>query len=57
MEFSITKYKIFTKFTKEAKLFLSKKLFNFDINGNVLGNFQIINNNCFLTIMIAAIKV
>lgn len=28
-------------FTKEAKLFLSEKLLNYDINGNFLSNFQI----------------
>jgi len=42
-------------FTKEAELFLSEKLFN--VNGNFLSNFQVINNNCFLTTVIAAIKV
>lgn len=57
MLFSITKYKIFTMFIKEAKFFISEKLLTFDIKGNFLSNFQIINSNLILTTIIAAIKV
>lgn len=52
-----TKYKIVAMVTKEAKLFISEELLNYNINGNFLSYFQIVNNNCFLTTMIAAIKV
>lgn len=57
MLFSITKYKIFTMFIKEAKFFISEELLTFDIKGNFLSNFQIINSNLILTTIIAAIKV
>lgn len=57
MLFSITKYKIFTTFIKEAKFFISEELLTFDIKGNFLSNFQIINSNLILTTIIAAIKV